>query len=55
MPEMTFEQRVEMFRRTADNVQARMEYAASRAAVINPLLDEQSTVRAIFKIGRAHV
>jgi len=52
MPEMTFEQRVEMFRRTADNVQARMEYAASRAAVINPLLDEQSTVRAIFKPER---
>lgn len=46
--EMTFEQRVEMFRATATDHQARAEFAASRATVINPLLDEQSTIRAIF-------
>ena len=49
MPELTFEQRVEMFRATATNMQARTDYAASRAEVINPLLNEQSTIRAIFK------
>jgi hypothetical protein len=33
----------------ADNPVARQEYAASRADVILPLIDEQSTVRAIFE------
>lgn len=46
--EMSFEQRVAMFRATASDGQARAEFAASRATVINPLLNEQSTVRFIF-------
>lgn len=46
--EMSFEQRAEMFRATATDGQARADFAASRATVINPLLNEQSTVRYIF-------
>ena len=46
---LSFEQKVEMFRATAENAQARIDFAASRAEVILPLIDEQSTVRAIFQ------
>jgi RHS repeat-associated protein len=49
MPELTFEQRVEKFRATATSMQARSDFAASRADVINPLINEQSTIRAIFR------
>jgi len=50
MPEMTIQQKREWFRRTATDPRARAEFAASRADVILPLLDEQSTVRAIFQV-----
>lgn len=46
--EYTVEQKREMFRAIATNPQARAEFAASRANVINPLLNFQSTVRYIF-------
>lgn len=50
MPEaLTPEQKRELFRKTATDLRARREYAESRAEVILPLLDEQSTIRAIFK------
>jgi hypothetical protein len=50
--ELTFEQKVEMFRRTATDPVARANFAASRADIINPLLYNESTVRAIFKPTR---
>jgi hypothetical protein len=46
--ELTFEEKVELFKATAASPKARAEYAQSRAKVINPLIDEQSTIRAIF-------
>ncbi len=46
--ELSFEQKVDMFRALATDPQAVTDYAVSRAEVILPLLDEQSTVRAIF-------
>ena len=48
--QLSFAQKVELFKATASNPQARADFAASRAEVINPLLDEQSTIRAIFQI-----
>jgi hypothetical protein len=45
---MTTEQKRDLFRSVATNPQARAEFAASRANVINPLLNYQSTVRYIF-------
>ena len=50
--DLTFEERVELFRATADNPAARAEYAHSRAEVILPLINAQSTVRAIFRPTR---
>lgn len=47
--ELTFEQKVAMFKATATDLQARNDFAASRAEVILPLLLQQSTVRNIFK------
>ena len=54
MPEttMTFEQRVAMFKATATDLQARADWAASRGDVILPLINEQSTVRYIFREER---
>jgi hypothetical protein len=51
-PELTFEQKVELFRQTADSMPARAEYAYTRAEVILPLINAQSTVRAIFRPTR---
>ena len=45
---LTFEDKVAMFKAIAYDPKARSEYAQSRAEVILPLLDEQSTIRAIF-------
>ena len=42
--------KVTLFRQTAFDQQARIDFAASRAEVILPLLDEQSTVRDIFEV-----
>jgi len=47
--ELNFNEKVALFRATATDMQARADYAASRAEVINPLLTEQSTIRAIFQ------
>jgi hypothetical protein len=44
----TFEQKIAAFQAIATNPVAREQYAASRADVILPLIDEQSTIRAIF-------
>ena len=49
---LTFEQKVEMFRATATDMQARADFAASRAEIILPLLYLESTVRAIFRPER---
>jgi hypothetical protein len=49
-PALTDAQKREMFRRTATDEVARREFAESRAEVINPLLDEQSTIRPIFRV-----
>lgn len=46
--ELTFEEKVKMFQAIAENPQSRSEYAQSRAKVIMPLLEAQSTVRNIF-------
>lgn len=46
--ELTFQQKVELFKATAASPKARQEYALSRAEVILPLMDAQSTIRAIF-------
>jgi hypothetical protein len=46
--ELSFEEKVKLFKATASSPKARSEYAQSRARVINPLIDEQSTVRQIF-------
>jgi hypothetical protein len=51
-PELTFAEKVEMFRATATNQQARADFAASRADVILPLLDEQSTIRFIYNVEK---
>lgn len=48
MEKLTFEERVEMFKALAESPQSRSAYAISRASVILPLLDEQSTIRSIF-------
>jgi hypothetical protein len=45
---LTHEQKIALFRQTALNPQARMDFAASRANVIQPELEIQSTVRFIF-------
>jgi hypothetical protein len=45
----TFQQRADAFRETASNPRRRAEFAESRAAVLIPLLPEQSTVRAIYQ------
>ena len=50
--ELTFDQKVKLFKATAASPKAREEYAKSRARVINPLIDEQSTVRNIFQPER---
>lgn len=50
--ELSFERKVELFKATAASPKSRSEYAQSRAAVINPLIDEQSTIRAIFRPER---
>lgn len=46
--ELSFEDKVRLFKATASSPKARSEYAQSRAKVINPLIDEQSTIRQIF-------
>ena len=46
--QLTFDEKVKMFKAIAENPQARSEYAQSRARVILPLLDAQSTIRNIF-------
>ena len=46
--ELKFNQKVKLFKATASSPKARAEYAKSRARVILPLIDEQSTIRAIF-------
>jgi hypothetical protein len=51
-PGLTFEQKVELFKATAHDLQARQDFAASRAEVILPLLQQQSTIRAIFQEER---
>ena len=48
MSNLTFEEKVSMFKDIAESPQSRSEYAASRAQVILPLLETQSTIRAIF-------
>lgn len=48
MPNLTFEEKVAMFKAIAESPQSRSDYAASRAQVILPLLETQSTIRAIF-------
>ena len=48
MEKLSFEERVEMFKALAESPQSRSAYAISRASVILPLLDEQSTIRSIF-------
>lgn len=46
--ELTFNEKVALFKKTAQSAKARKEYARSRASVILPLIDEQSTIRNIF-------
>lgn len=48
MSNLTFEEKVAMFKAIAESPQSRSDYAASRAQVILPLLETQSTIRAIF-------
>lgn len=48
MATLTFEEKVSLFKAIAESPQARSEYALSRATVILPLIDTQSTIRAIF-------
>ena len=45
---LTFEEKAAMFKAIAESPQSRSDYAASRAQVILPLLEAQSTIRAIF-------
>lgn len=45
---LTFEEKVAMFKAIAESPHSRSDYAASRAQVILPLLETQSTIRAIF-------
>ena len=47
--ELSFQEKVKLFQATAASPKARAEYARSRATVILPLIEEQSTVRNIFK------
>lgn len=49
-PELTFEQKVNLFKATAANPKARAEYAKSRATIILPLLDAESHIRNIFTV-----
>lgn len=49
MHELNFDQKVKLFKATAASAKARGEYALSRAQVILPLLEEQSTIRRIFR------
>lgn len=51
-PAMSFEERAKAFQALATDKQALADYAASRANVINPLLNFQSTVRYIFRPER---
>jgi len=46
--QLTFDQKVKLFKAIASSPKARSEYAQSRAAVILPLIDTQSTIRSIF-------
>ena len=46
--ELTQNEKVELFRQTAASPKARGEYAKSRASVILPLIEAQSTIRSIF-------
>jgi hypothetical protein len=46
---LTFDEKVQLFKALATSPQRRAEYAKSRATVIQPLLDPQSTIRSIFK------
>jgi hypothetical protein len=48
--ELSFDEKVKLFKATAASPKARQEYAQSRAAVILPLLDPQSTIRSIFPV-----
>jgi hypothetical protein len=48
MKTLDIREKQKLFQATAHNTQARMEFAQSRAEVINPLLETQSTVRQIF-------
>lgn len=51
-PELTFEESVSLFKATATDLQARQDYAASRAELLLPQIEQQSTIRAIFKKER---
>lgn len=48
MEKLSFNEKVALFKALATDVTARKEYAATRAEVILPLIDTQSTIRAIF-------
>jgi len=50
-PEITFtrEQLIDAFKATASNVEARQAFGAGRAAILLPLIAEQSTIRRIFR------
>lgn len=50
MAQMTHEEKVAWFKKTADDLRVRAEFAQSRAFVIEPQLAVQSTVRQIFKV-----
>lgn len=46
---LSFDEKVAIFKATAENPVRRSEFAQSRAEVILPLIDAQSTIRAIFR------
>lgn len=48
--DMTIEEKREWFRKTATDLRARVEFAESRALVIEPELHKQSTVRSIYAV-----
>lgn len=47
---MTEQEKREYFRKTADDPRVRAEFAASRAAVVEPEIETQSTIRSIFAV-----
>jgi hypothetical protein len=47
--ELTFDEKVQLFKAIAASPKARAEYAKSRAEVLMPLIDAQSTIRSIFR------